>query len=173
MSRTRLISDIAIFGIVRALLARNGPRGVTFASVAQKSGLSGPSLVQRYGSLDAMMQSALLAGWDALDRATEVAVAAAPKTGKGAVALLKALDPQDLARPASELAVLLANLKGPLPRARATRWHDHIVAALAVRIGAKDPDRAEMLFAAWQGRMLWSAAGVEGFRLRDLQKLVS
>ncbi len=172
MPRTRLISDTTIFEIIRTLLAESGPRAVTFATVAQKSGLSGPSLVQRYGTREAMLQLAMLAGWDALDAATEAAITAAPLSAKGASTLLKALDPDDLALPASELSTLSADFNDPVLRTRAQKWRTRMVQALSHRLGGggKDKQGAEMLFAAWQGRMLWAATGTEGFRLRDLQR---
>ena len=173
MSRTRQISDPTIFAIVRALLAADGPRGVTFATVAKKSGLSGPSLVQRYINRDGMLRAALLAGWDDLDALTNAAIAKAPASAKGITALLKALSPDDLAMPASDLSVLAADFNDPVLRARAAGWRTRLVEALAARLGAKDREGAEMVFAAWQGRLMWAATGTEGFRLRDLHKRIT
>lgn len=183
MPRTRQIPDPAIFAIIRGLLASGGPRAVTFAAVAKRSGLSGPSLVQRYGARDAMVLAALTAGWDELDTATGLAIRAAPLSGKGAVALLKALSPDDLALPPSELAVLAADFSSPLLRDRAAQWRHRIIAALAARLGSGDHEGAEILFAAWQGRMLWRAAhsgsvanvapGAGGFSLRAAQRRLS
>ena len=34
----------------------------------------------------------------------------------------------------------------------------------------RDAEAAAMLFAAWQGQMLWRAAGGKGFRLKDAAK---
>ena len=38
--------------------------------------------------------------------------------------------------------------------------------------GAKARESAALLFAAWQGRMLWTGAGGPGFRLRDAVKRI-
>ena len=170
MPRNRQISDAHIYDLTRRLLASGGARAVTFAAVAKQSGLSGPSLVQRYQSREAMLRAALIAGWDNLDAATDAAIASAGASPKGLTALLKTLAPDDLALPASELKVLTADLSDPVLRLRALGWRSRMIAAIAVRLKGKDPDGAEMIFAAWQGRLLWSAAGTDGFRLRDLQK---
>jgi len=175
MPRTRLISDKTIFEITRALLAAGGPRSVTFAAVAAKSGLSGPSLVQRYGTREAMLHAALMAGWDSLDDATETAIQSAPLSPKGATVLLKTLMPDDFALPVSELSLLTADLSDPDLRKRAAKWRERMIAALSVRLGngSKDKAGAEILFAAWQGRMLWAATGVDGFKIKDAQKRLS
>lgn len=175
MSRPRLISDANVFHAVRGLLAQGGPRAVSFASVAARSGLSAPSLVQRYASRDAMVQAALLDGWDILERRTEAALLACAQSPKGALALLKAFSGEDIAHPVSDIRVLSGELSDPVLRQRAALWHNHMVGALASRLAggtkgskAAARDAAEMLFAAWQGRLHWSATAQTGFRLKDL-----
>lgn len=170
MPRTRQISDSHIFEITRRLLSAGGDRAVTFAAVAKKSGLSGPSLVQRYQSRESMLLQAQLAGWEALEALTEAAIQRAPSSAKGISALLKAIAPDDLALPPTDLAVLVSYIDDQALRSRALAWRGRLVAAIAERLGSKDREGAEIIFAAWQGRILWSGAGVEGFRLRDLQK---
>jgi uncharacterized protein GlcG (DUF336 family) len=87
MSRSRTIPDAEIFSAVRALLAAGGDRAVAFSAVARATGLAAPTLVQRYGSRDRMLQAALLAAWDDLDAATAKAEPEVPLTAKGALAL--------------------------------------------------------------------------------------
>lgn len=168
MGRPRRISDADIFALIRGLLAKHGPRLLTFASVAARSGLAGPSLVQRYKSRDAMVQAAMSDGWDRLDLATQRAISATPDGLKGAVALLKAIAPSDPALPPSDLRLLLSDMTDPTQRDRATRWRQTLLAALHSKLGDRDMASAEMLFAVWQGRLLWSPAGAQStFRLRD------
>ena len=93
MARPRRIPDDHVFALIRTLLAEGGPRHVTFATVAARSGLAGPSLVQRYLNRDGMVSAALIDGWDRLERATQQATAATSDGPKGAVALLKAIAP--------------------------------------------------------------------------------
>lgn len=170
MPRTRQIPDNYIFEIVRRLLVAGGERAVTFAAVAKKSGLSGPSLVQRYQSRESMLLQAHLAGWDALDIVTDSAILRAPDSAKGISALLKDLAPSDFALPATDLTGLLRYLDDQALRLRALAWRERVVSAITERLGSKDREGAEIVFAAWQGRLLWTRAGAEGFRLRDLQK---
>ncbi|MBL4559333.1 MAG: hypothetical protein JKP98_26825 [Rhodobacteraceae bacterium] len=66
------------------MLGQHGDRGVSFASVAQASGLSAPSLAQRYGSRSRMIVDALAAGWQDLSETTEQADAAAAPSPRGA-----------------------------------------------------------------------------------------
>ena len=173
MARPRRIPDTDTFAMIRALQAETGRRGVTFAAVSARTGLAGASLVQRYGSRDAMVQAALIDGWDRLDRTTDHAIAATPGGAKGAVALLKHLTPSDPALPASDLALLVADQSTPALRARAALWQDRLLQALHAKLGDRGLNRAEMLFALWQGRYLWSATGhATGFRLRDAARLL-
>lgn len=165
MPRARTVSDVQVFGAVRALLAADGPRGVTFAAVARASGLSGPSLVQRHGSREGLLRAALAAGWEALEARTLAAVAAAPPGPRGAAQLLKTLGAE-----AGELSVLASGLVDKALRRRAAGWRAGVEAALAERLGGNRQEAAEaaaLLFLAWQGRLHWQEAGGGGFRLKS------
>jgi len=173
MARTKSISDDAVLATVRQLLAAGGDKAVTFASVAQAARLAAATLVQRFGSREAMLRAALVAAWDALDAATAVAEAEAPMTAKGAQGLLKALGAQ--CPEAVDLAHLAAGFRDAALRARAESWRVRIEAALAARLGAAADGReaAALLFAAWQGQLLWQDAGGKGFRLKDAMRRIS
>jgi AcrR family transcriptional regulator len=158
MGRTRTLPDAEVFATVRQLLAEGGDKAVGFSSVARATGLAAPTLVQRYGSRDGMVRAALLAGWDELDRAMEEADADAPMTAKGAVQLLKALS-GPLRSP---------EFRDPALRERAALWRARVEAALARRLGGAEP--AALLFAAWQGQLVWQKAGGKAFRLKDAVK---
>jgi hypothetical protein len=167
MGRRRTIPDADIYRTIRRQLAEGGDKAVAFSSVARATGLAAPTLVQRYGSREAMVQAALLDGWDLLAAATETAAEAAPMTAKGAVALLKELEGW-----AGPSALQAADLRDAALRARAAAWRRQVEAALAVRLGggAKAREAAAMLFAAWQGQALWTRAEERAFRLKDLVK---
>ena len=173
MARPRRIPDDQVFALIRTLLAEGGPRHVTFATVAARSGLAGPSLVQRYLSRDGMVSAALIDGWNRVERATLQATAATPDGPKGAVALLKAIAPSDPALPPSDLRFLICTMTDALTRDRAALWRQSLLGALQTKLGDHGPSRAEMLFALWQGRLLWSHAdAATTFRLRDAARLL-
>jgi len=170
MSRTRTIPDADIFAAIRALLTAGGDKAVAFSSVARATGLAAPTLVQRYGARDEMLRAALLAGWDRLDAATTQAEAEAPLTAKGALGLLRALGAE--AADPSHVALRAADFRDPALRARAAAWRARVEAALATRLGggARGREQASMLFAMWQGQVLWQSTGDPGFRLKDAVK---
>lgn len=165
MARPRTIPDAEIFATIRRLLLQ-GDRAVSFGAVAQASGLAAPSLVQRYATREGMIRAALLDAWNALDLITATAEAEAPMTGKGAQALLKALDG------GMDPALLAAGFRDPLLRDRAVLWRTRVEAALALRLGGRSGGReaAAMLFALWQGQQVWQVAGGKGVRLKDAVK---
>lgn len=162
MARPRVIEDGAVFGAIRHLLATEGEKAVSFGAMARATGLAAASLVQRYGSREAMLRAALLAAWDALDAET----AKADADTDSAQAFLKALGGD--AAEATDLALLAMDFRDAALRARAAGWRAQVEAALARRL--RDGDAAAMLFAAWQGQMLWQVAGGKGFRLKDAAK---
>lgn len=166
MPRPRSIPDRQVYAAIRLLAAELGEKAVTFGSVARASGLAAPSLAQRYGSRDRMLRAALLDGWDVLDATLERADA----SKSGSAGFLKALAPDERALGA-DLTVLMGGLRDAELRNRAAQWRDRVITALARRAAKSGrPDRAaaSVLFAAWQGRVLWSATGKPGFRLKPL-----
>lgn len=167
MPRVRTIPDADIFAAIRQLLAEGGDKAVAFGSVARATGLAAPTLVQRYGSREAMLRAALMAAWDALDAATAAAEGQSETGPKGAQAMLKALEGE-----ATDAALLAADFRDAALRDRAAAWRQQVETALAVRLGggAKAREAAAMLFAAWQGQRLWLAAGGKGFKLKDAVK---
>jgi AcrR family transcriptional regulator len=167
MSRKRLIPDAEIFALIHAQLGAGGEKAVTFASISAASGLAAPTLVQRFGSRDAMVVAALADLWDQLDARTEAAEAEALLSAKGAMGILKLLS--DLAGTPGLLALSLRD--GALA-ARAEAWRGRVESALALRLGTgpKAAEAAAALFALWQGRLMWDRAGGKGFKLWDAAK---
>ena len=162
MSRPRLISDADIFTAILRLIAAEGEKAVAFSSIARATGLAAPSLVQRYGSLQGMLHATFLAEWDRLDSLTDAALIGQDATGKGPQALLKSLGSETSA------ALLAASQRDATLRERAANWRNRVEAALEGKL--RDAEAAAILFAAWQGQLLWHAAGDKGFKLKDAIK---
>lgn len=159
MARPRVIPDADVFAAVRGLLAAGGDKAVTFAAVAQATGLAAPSLAQRYGSCAGMIRAALADGWAGLAAAVVPALAAETPQG-----FLKALGADGV------LPVLMgAGLRDAGLRAQAAEWRAAVEAGLARfhGSGARAREAAAMLFAAWSGLHLWEPAGGRGFRVKD------
>lgn len=163
MPRTRLIPDDRVFSAIKTILDQGGDKAVSFASVSAATGLAAPTLVQRYGSRDAMVTAARRAFW--AEREGETATAIAETADKGPQALLKALTPVD---PAG----LSVDLRDPLLTQRLVAWRATVEAALALRLGGgqKARESAAILFAAWQGQALLPTTGEGGFKLKDAVK---
>lgn len=166
MARPRTLPDSQVFGAILHLIAAEGEKAVAFSAVARATGLAGASLVQRYGALPAMVEAALSWGWDELDAVATATEAEVYAADKGPQALLKALGDRVGALPMP--ALLAASLRHARLRRRATDWRARVEAMLATRL--RDTESAAMLFAAWQGQLLWEGAGDKGFRLKDALK---
>ena len=140
-------------------MRRAGPKGVTFSSVAAETGLSAPTLVQRFGTKPALLRAALLRAWDLLDARTAVCDAAAPATPAGAVELLVALSEPDTAADYTEgLLVLREDLRDPVLRRRGVLWGEALAEMLGRRLaagGAPRFDLGRLMAAQWQGTLLW------------------
>ena len=167
MPRHKTISDNDVLTQVRHTLLRDGEKAVTFASAAKACSLAAPTLVQRFGSRDSMVTAALMVGWDGLISATDAADASALLSQKGALSMLKTISAgEDIA------ALLAASVRYGDTQDRALGWRAKVEAALTPRFGGgvRGRETAAMVFAVWQGRMIWDAAGGKGFRLSDLLK---
>ncbi|WP_151717361.1 TetR family transcriptional regulator [Gemmobacter serpentinus] len=171
MPRKKLISDSAVLTATLRLLTDTGARGVSFATVAQATGLAAPTLVQRFTTRDAMLRAAISQGWQQLETETTQFESACPLNGKGALALLKALG-GDLS--ISPMLLLTAD-DDPGLRAQAESWRAQVETALALRIGGgpKGREAAAALFALWQGQLLWQEASGKPVRLKDVLKRLS
>lgn len=164
MSRTRLIPDAQVYATIRALLAEQGERALSFAAVAAATGLAGSTLVQRYGSVTGMVEAALAPVWTDLDATLSRVSGEVAPNAKGAQDLLKALTDSDL----TEIAVLAAMFRSPALKGRAEEWRNRVEAVLASQLGSAEA--ARLVFAAWQGQALWHPAGGKRFRLKEAVK---
>lgn len=168
MGRHKTLPDAEVFAALRGLLVQGGDKAVAFSSVAQATGLAAPTLAQRYGTRDAMVRAALLDGWQVLAKATDQAVGAAPPTAKGATQILKALG----AGHGEEIALLVSEFRDPALRGPALAWRQALLAALGARLGggSKGPEAAALVFAAWQGQVMWQRAGGSDLKIKDAVK---
>jgi AcrR family transcriptional regulator len=158
--RKKTLSDADLLDRVLTLMRRSGPQGVTFAAAAVETGLSGPTLVQRFGSRDGLLHAALLRAWDLLDERTEAAIATQPATPAGAVAILVTLsgDFGSGENYAEGLLVLREDLRNPELRARGDKWGRRLAEALGrcfADSGGPRPDLGRLLAGQWQGALLW------------------
>lgn len=179
MARPRKISDDDVIEAVAALLSRSGPAALTFAAAAEATGLSPATLVQRYGSRDALMQAALLWMWDQLDLETAAADAAQPLDPKGAIALLIRLSAGHGAgdEAAQGLLLLREDFRDPALRARGVAWQQALSHALGRRLtddAAKQERLGRLMASQWQGAILWwffSRDGtLRGYLRRELRE---
>jgi AcrR family transcriptional regulator len=147
------------------LVTTGGDKAVSFGTISRATGLAGATLVQRYGSRDGMVRAAWLEGWDRLDAALAAAEGEAPISPKGAQVLLKllgqAMEDSFMAPP---------DLRDRICAQRAEDWRVRVESALSLRMGGKGREEVAILFAAWQGQMLWSRAGERAFRLKEAVK---
>jgi len=167
MARTKLISDRDVFQQVLSLLLQNGEKAVTFSAIAASTGLAPTTLVQRFGSCAAMISGAISQAWQELATLADAAATDAATLNKGVPGLLKALT-----GPVDPGALLTLSLRDPALMDQAKDWRSKVEQAIASRleVSAKAKDTAALIFAAWQGRMLWGAGGGKGFRLGDAIK---
>ncbi len=179
MSRPRTISNHDVEEAVAALVARDGPSGLTFASASAVAGLSPAALVQRYHNREALLRAALLWMWDQLDRTVAAADARHPIDPEGAIALLVRLSESYGAEDdtAQGLLLLREDFRDPALRARGVAWNQAMIQALGRRL-SDDPTRQKLLgqlmASQWQGALLWwgfSRKGtLRGFLRRELRQ---
>lgn len=157
MARPKAISDETVLDRIFEVILETGPDGLTFARAAQASGLSGATLVQRYGNREALVEAVLLRAWDRLDAETERADAEAADTSEGAIDLLMRLMPPDAAdrNVGDGLLLLREDFRNPVLRARGAAWGERLATALGRRL-SKDPHRALRL--GWQMASIWQGA---------------
>lgn len=165
MTRRKTLSDTEIAAHLLDALAEKGAKALTFGTISQRSGLAPATLAQRYGSVDGMVRHALACEWARLSQDVSEVHSEAHLSTKGAQALLK-----NLATPSAE--VLSLSLRDAELCKAAETWRAQVEAAIAARRGggSRGRESAAMIFAAWQGRFLWDAAGGKTFRLSDLIK---
>ena len=113
MPRPKTLPDSEVLKAAYALVHRDGPDALTFATLADACGLSASTLVQRFKSKADLVRSTLAYAWDGLDEKTAAFSAQAPKTPAGAVQLLTMLS-KDYGEIEAELEGMARNAAEPL-----------------------------------------------------------
>jgi hypothetical protein len=169
MARSKLIPDDVVFAAVLQILLDQGEKSVTFATVSAVTGLAPPTLVQRYGSCAAMVQAAFANAWTELETRLQAAAANA-SAAKSIQGLLKSL-----LGSLNSAQLLTLSLGNAALTEQAATWRMGVEAAITSRlaVSAKGKETAALIFAAWQGRQLWDAAGGKGFRFGEAVKRLS
>lgn len=162
MGRIKTVSDEAVLDSLLTAMETTGPVGLTFSKASATAGLSSATLVQRFGTRDAMIEAVLMRAWDRLDDRTIAADKTASLTPAGAIALLLRLMPGSAAEHnvTEGLLLLREDLVNPVLRARGCAWGDYLANALGRRL-SPDAEAAErtgwQMLAMWQGAMIWWA----------------
>ena len=90
MPRHRTVSDERLLEAALEVV-HGSASALSFATLASRVGLSGSTIVQRFGSKPDLLQATLLHAWDRLDADTAAAIASAAPDATGVVDLFVAL----------------------------------------------------------------------------------
>ncbi len=140
-------------------MEQKGAEGLTFAALAKRSGLSGSTLVQRFGTKQDLVRAAMVHAWEGLENRTRRIAREEPKSPEGAVAILSRLseDYGDIESYADKLHLLREDLRDSEFRARGAAW----VTSLAEQIEACFVQTQHapfgigtLMIAQWQGALL-------------------
>jgi AcrR family transcriptional regulator len=181
MPRPKTLPDLSVREAALAIIHELGPDALTFASLAQKCGLSPATLVQRFGSMARLKQSALLHAWDKLDEKTARLAATVPRTPEGAIQLLVRLSHYGPIEAYAEgLLVLREDLRDPALRARGAAWKTALSKALdecLSNVPNAPPGVGLLMASQWQGSLLWwgfdPQGRIEAFVERELRRFVA
>jgi AcrR family transcriptional regulator len=161
MPRNRTIPDDVVLSAALDIVHADGPAALSFGTLAERIGLAGSTLVQRFGSRTRLLQQALLQAWDRLDAETARADAAAGLGPAGVVDLLVDLSGEYTEDDfADQLLVLREDLRDPVLRARGEAWIDSLAGMINRRLAgraADPPGLGRLVVAHWQGTLtVWS-----------------
>ena len=161
MPRNRTIPDDVVLSAALDIVHADGPAALSFGTLADRVGLAGSTLVQRFGSRAGLLQRALLQAWDRLDAETARADAAAGPGPAGVVDLLVDLSGEYTEHDfADQLLVLREDLRDPVLRARGEAWIDTLAGMIDRRLAGRAGDPTglgRLVVAHWQGTLtVWS-----------------
>ncbi|MER5673317.1 TetR/AcrR family transcriptional regulator [Pseudonocardia alni] len=156
MPRRKQVPDADVLDAALDVLHARGPQALTFAALAEASGLAPATLVQRFGGKAELLHRVLMHAWDRLERRTAQLGAAAAPGPEGAVAFLVGLSEQygGIDSYADALLVLREDLLDPESRRRGRDWKGTLARVLD---GCLDgpPGSGAVLATYWQGTLLW------------------
>ena len=167
MGRSKTVSDTALLDLLLPALQQSGLAGLTFSKASNAAGLSPASLVQRFGTREAMIVAVLSHAWDGLIAATTALDAELPPTPRGAIDLLLRLMPQDEADYAvgDGLLLLREDIHNPVLRARGAEWGAMLASALGRRLASESNEAHRLgwqMASLWQGALIWWAFTRDG-----------
>lgn len=159
--RNRTIPDDVVLSAALDIVHADGPAGLSFGTLAERVGLAGSTLVQRFGSRPQLLQRALLQAWDGLDAETARADAAAGPGPAGVVDLLVHLSGQYTEDDfADQLLVLREDLRDPVLRGRGEAWIASLTGMIDRRLANREGDPlglGRLVVTHWQGTLtVWS-----------------
>jgi AcrR family transcriptional regulator len=167
MPRPKTLPDRDVLEAAYKLMHESGPDSLTFSLLAQASGLSASTLVQRFRSKAQLVHSTLSFAWDRLDEKTAALAAKVPKDAEGAIQLLTALskDYGGIEAYADALLILREDLRNPALRSRGASWKAALSRALDDCLAEVPhaPRGTGLLMASqWQGSLLWWSFDPQG-----------
>ena len=169
MSRPKTQTDEQVLDAALEIVREAGIGGLTFSKLAGRTGLSAPTLVQRFANKPVLIRRTLLRAWDLLEVRTRQLDRTLPPTAEGAIDLLVALSGQYAGRDSFSggLLLLSEDVRDADLSARGAAWETQVVTALNARLasGAAD-DIGYALAECWQGVVIWWAFTNSG-RLED------
>ncbi len=142
------------------IVQSGGSEALTFASLAQKTGLAPATLVQRFHNKADLKRAALLAVLQAIEATTQRLIAGSPQTPAGAIRILVGLstDYGTTKTYARNLLIFREDIQDAAVRERAAAWKASLVAGLDACFAAT-PDAplgvGLMLASQWQGSLVW------------------
>lgn len=166
---------MAILDATLRVMHQFGRAGTTFASVGIEAGLAPSTLVQRYGSKDNLIRTAMLRAWDQLDNSTAAADELAPAGPEGSVVMLVVLsgDKTEQDAFADGLLLLHEDMRDPMLRARGVRWSEALAKALGRRLSSQTSEQlrlGRLMASQWQGAILWWGFSREGSLANYIEK---
>lgn len=169
MPRRKIHSDADVLKAARQLFAMGGAKAVSFGNLSRATGLAASTLAQRFGTVEGLEAAAARAGW--VEASARLEAADLASQGKGPQALLKALEEGLEDDPLGIAGLVTLSQRDPAAWEAATAWRCQLEMRLALRIGQGEKARqtAQVLFAAWQGRLIW---GNSDLRLKDLVRRI-
>ncbi|WP_040798060.1 TetR/AcrR family transcriptional regulator [Nocardia higoensis] len=159
MTRSKTQSDEQVLDAALALVREKGIGSLTFAGLADRCGLSAPTLVQRFATKTGLTRRTLLHAWDTLEARTRELIATTPRTPEGALELLIGLSRQydESGTYGEGLLVLREDVRDPVLRRRGVAWEEELVAELDARLNSVAEGAGFALAAYWQGTVTWWA----------------
>ena len=160
MARQRTVTDTQIIEAALAEMSRVGPEALTLAQVGAAAGLSAATLLQRFGSKEALKRAALEYAWDRLRDVTLTADEDQPESFEGALAIVLALSGPNDGAPDFDggLLLLREDMRDPVLRARGVAWLETLALALGRRLTREPGQRrrlGRLMVNQWQGTQIW------------------